>query len=202
MVGVRSTHPLALILDNGQAVKHLFQEYHHWYCSLVNTIAGVRSTSYINHKTPVAQRYYLNQGAQGWCETGRSTSDPTITESEYCQWEAWFVADVSGCLELQDPERVRVLFVKRAAADAVLVHFRIGALKRSSCRVLVGFDKTNICVYQRSVQPFGNAPDLLSDAPLALNCTNSSESMYRIPQLCLRVTPRPRSRYRSFSSSL
>lgn len=81
----------------------------------------------LNSKLPrVRRRYYLNQGAQGWCESGRSTSDPAITESEYCQWEAWFAADVSGCLELQDPERVRVLFVKRAATDAVLVHFRIG----------------------------------------------------------------------------
>lgn len=71
-------------------------------------------------------RYYLNQGAQGWCETGRSTSNSTITESDYCQWETWFIADVSGCLELLDPDRVKVLFVKRAAADAVLVHFRIG----------------------------------------------------------------------------
>ncbi|CAM9974604.1 unnamed protein product, partial [Hapterophycus canaliculatus] len=67
----------------------------------------------------------LNQGAQGWCETGRSTSNSTITESDYCQWETWFIADVSSCLDL-DPGRVRVLFVKRAAADAVLVHFRIG----------------------------------------------------------------------------
>ena len=79
-----------------------------------------------DQQTKPKRRYYLNQGAQGWCESGRSTSDLTITESDYCQWEDWFTADVSGCLELLDPERLRVLFVKRAAADAVLVHFRIG----------------------------------------------------------------------------
>ncbi len=41
---------------------------------------------------------------------------------------------MSGCLGLLDPERVRVLFVKRAAADAVLVHFRIG---KSACLISV-----------------------------------------------------------------
>ncbi|CAN0438718.1 unnamed protein product, partial [Ectocarpus sp. 12 AP-2014] len=64
----------------------------------------------------VQEGYYLNQGAQGWCEAGRAASDSTITGSDYCQWEAWFIADVSGCLALQNPDRVRVLFVKRAAA--------------------------------------------------------------------------------------
>lgn len=72
------------------------------------------------------RRYYLNQGAQGWCETGRSTGNATITNSSYCEWETWFIADVSGALALLDPARVSVLFVKRAAADAVLVHFRVG----------------------------------------------------------------------------
>ncbi|CAM9699013.1 unnamed protein product, partial [Laminaria digitata] len=74
----------------------------------------------------VREGYYLNQGAQGWCETGRKTGNATITESSYCQWETWFIADVSGALVLLDPGRVSVLFVKRAAADAVLVHFRVG----------------------------------------------------------------------------
>lgn len=72
-------------------------------------------------------RYYLNQGAQRWCETGRSTNNATITESPYCQWETWFLSDVTGALDLLDPERVSVLFVKRVAADAVLVHFRVEA---------------------------------------------------------------------------
>lgn len=72
------------------------------------------------------RRYYLNQGAQGWCEMGRSTGNATITESTYCQWETWFIADVSSALVPLDPGRVSVLFVKRAAADAVLVHFRVG----------------------------------------------------------------------------
>eukprot|EP00903_Cladosiphon_okamuranus_P013614 g12679.t1 len=85
----------------------------------------------------VREGYYLNQGSQGWCESGRSASDPTITESDYCQWETWFVADVSGCLELLDPERVRVLFVKRAAADAVLVHFRIGEPQNYATEITV-----------------------------------------------------------------
>lgn len=70
--------------------------------------------------------YYLNQGAQGWCKTGELTGNTTITDSSYCQWETWFIADVSGALELLDPERVRVLFVKKVAADAVLVYFRLG----------------------------------------------------------------------------
>lgn len=70
-------------------------------------------------------RYYLSQGAQGWCERGRLSSDSTITESRYCEWEDWFTSDVSNALALQDPTRVSVLFVKRVAADAVLVHFRI-----------------------------------------------------------------------------
>lgn len=69
-------------------------------------------------------RYYLNQGAQRWCDNGRSSSG--IIDSAYCRWESWFIADISEALAPLDPERVGVLFVKRAAADAVLVQFRLG----------------------------------------------------------------------------
>lgn len=131
-VGVHSTNLSAMVFDKDQGF---------FVFSFRSTTATYDNTSLgsvlpqLKHETPThAKRYYLNQGAQGWCESGRSTSDSTITESEYCQWEAWFVADVSGCLDLQDPERVRVLSVKRAAADAVLVHFRIG----TSPNVLAG----------------------------------------------------------------
>lgn len=72
-------------------------------------------------------RYYLNQGAQGWCTEGRSAGNETVMGSTYCQWETWFVADLAEALALLDSDRVSVLFVKRAALDAVLVHFRVAA---------------------------------------------------------------------------
>lgn len=80
-----------------------------------------------SHRLEFPRRYYLNQGAQRWCETGRSAGNTTVAESTYCQWETWFISDVSNALELQAPDRVSVLFVIRASIDAVLVHFRIGA---------------------------------------------------------------------------
>lgn len=83
------------------------------------------------------ERYYLNQGAERWCEEGRSTNNKTITGSDYCQWESWFSDDISSSIELSDPDRLSMLFVKRAAADAVLVHFRIGAPSNYSVEMTV-----------------------------------------------------------------
>lgn len=45
--------------------------------------------------------------------------------------------DVSSAIGLVDPERVRVLFVKKAATDAVLVHFRLGPPSNYSAEMAV-----------------------------------------------------------------
>ncbi len=67
----------------------------------------------------VLDGYYLNQGSLGIC------NDPGAENvSYYCEFERFFEDDVSRALAIQ-PYRVQVLFVKAAALDAVLVHFRI-----------------------------------------------------------------------------
>lgn len=62
---------------------------------------------------------YLNQGGQGLCETPLLYDYPS-----YCEFERFFEDDVSAALNISS-YRVQVLFVKKAALDAVLVHLRV-----------------------------------------------------------------------------
>lgn len=62
--------------------------------------------------------YYLNQGGLGLCDLDNSTIP------KYCEFERFFEDDVSGALNISS-YRIQILFIKAAALDAVLVHFRV-----------------------------------------------------------------------------
>ncbi len=67
----------------------------------------------------VLEGYYLNQGSLGIC------NDPGASVvAKYCEFERFFEDDVSRALGIKY-YRVQVLFVKVAALDSVLVHFRV-----------------------------------------------------------------------------
>ena len=70
--------------------------------------------------------YYLNQGGLGACDSNLAASSP-----KYCEFERFFEDDVSRALEISY-YRVQILFVKKAAFDASLVHFRILPARRNS----------------------------------------------------------------------
>ena len=65
-------------------------------------------------------------GGLGMCDTAASANN-----SMYCEFERFFEDDVSRALEISS-YRVNILFVKRAAFDSVLVHFRINPPVRTS----------------------------------------------------------------------
>ena len=67
----------------------------------------------------VKEDYYLNQGGQAVCDTADAANIST-----YCEFERFFEDDVSAALAISY-YRVQILFVKKAAFDAVTVHFRI-----------------------------------------------------------------------------
>jgi hypothetical protein len=77
----------------------------------------------------VIDGYYLNQGSLQLCDTDASALNPL-----YCEFERFFEDDVSRALSISS-YRVQVLFVKQAAYDAVLVHFRIMPQQRHSNEV-------------------------------------------------------------------
>ncbi|CAM9722307.1 unnamed protein product [Chrysoparadoxa australica] len=72
----------------------------------------------------VKDGYYLNQGGERWCQKGEEFGDNDITSSAYCEWEWWFLDDVSQALDIAQ-DRVQVLFVKKVLTDSVLVTFRL-----------------------------------------------------------------------------
>ncbi|KAJ8613683.1 hypothetical protein CTAYLR_003143 [Chrysophaeum taylorii] len=59
-------------------------------------------------------------GASRWCDEQEEEEE----ESAYCEWERYFEEDVSRAVGVSR-ERVEVLFVRPAAPDSVLAHFRI-----------------------------------------------------------------------------
>jgi len=61
----------------------------------------------------------LNQGSQGSCD-----GNGTIILRKYCEFERFFEDDISKALAISY-YRVQILFIKSAAFDAVLVHFRV-----------------------------------------------------------------------------
>lgn len=63
--------------------------------------------------------YFLNQGSQEICSTPLLYNYPV-----YCEFERYFVDDLSNALNISY-SRIQVLFVKKAALDAVLIYFRI-----------------------------------------------------------------------------
>ncbi|RYH15905.1 hypothetical protein EON65_30935 [archaeon] len=67
----------------------------------------------------VKDGYYLNQGSLGTCDTPDSAN-----HTKYCEFERFFEDDVSRALTITD-NRVQILFIKSAAYDSVIVHFRI-----------------------------------------------------------------------------
>jgi hypothetical protein len=74
----------------------------------------------------VIDGYYLNQGSLQLCDTDLSSQN-----TEYCEFQRFFEDDVSRALNISS-YRVRILFIKQAAYDAVLVHFRIMPQMRDS----------------------------------------------------------------------
>lgn len=68
----------------------------------------------------VQEGYYLNQGSLGIC----NGEGGAYNVSTYCEFERFFEDDVSRALNISY-YRVQVLFIKSAAPDSVLVHFRI-----------------------------------------------------------------------------
>lgn len=75
----------------------------------------------------VQDGYFLNQGSEGTCNLLNGTA---LTE-QYCEFERFFEDDVSGALNISY-YRVQILFIKSAAYDSVLVHFRITPPNRHS----------------------------------------------------------------------
>ena len=67
----------------------------------------------------VQDGYYIDQGSLGTCDRPGAW-----TYFYYCEFERFFEDDVSLALNISY-YRVHILFVKRAAVDAVLIHFRI-----------------------------------------------------------------------------
>ena len=67
----------------------------------------------------VKNGYYLNGGGLGVCDYVNSAAFET-----YCEFERFFEDDVSRALQISY-YRVQIMFIKKAALDAVLVHFRI-----------------------------------------------------------------------------
>eukprot|EP01038_Epipyxis_sp_PR26KG_P012059 gene12059-16136_t len=73
----------------------------------------------------VKEGYYLNQGSLGICSNIDALNSTLAANfSTYCEFERFFEDDVSRALNISY-YRVQVLFIKTAALDAVLVHFRI-----------------------------------------------------------------------------
>jgi len=68
----------------------------------------------------VVEDYYLNQGSLGTCDYPLLSANNT----QYCEFERFFEDDVARALNISY-YRVQVLFIKAAAYDAVIVHFRI-----------------------------------------------------------------------------
>jgi hypothetical protein len=69
--------------------------------------------------TSVVDGYYLNQGGLGFCD-----SPAALFHTIYCEFERFFEDDMTEALNIMY-NRVQILFIKRAAPDAVLVHFRV-----------------------------------------------------------------------------
>ena len=76
----------------------------------------------------VQEGYYIDQGSLGSCDRPGAW-----TYFYYCEFERFFEDDVSLALNISY-YRVHVLFVKRAAVDAVLVHFRIAPPDHSTAQ--------------------------------------------------------------------
>jgi hypothetical protein len=74
----------------------------------------------------VIDGYYLNQGGLGICNLEGAQNYPV-----YCEFERFFEDDIADCLSIS-PNRVQLMFVKKAALDQVLVHFRILPSRRDS----------------------------------------------------------------------
>jgi hypothetical protein len=77
-------------------------------------------------KHAVKDGYYLNQGSLGICDEPGG-----YNVSEYCEFERFFEDDVARAVNVSY-FRVQVLFVKSAALDSVLVHFRFTPQKPES----------------------------------------------------------------------
>lgn len=81
----------------------------------------------------VLDGYYLNQGSLGIC------NEPGADKhAYYCEFERFFEDDVARALNIT-AYRVQVLFVKSAALDAVLVHFRIMPPMRNATEATVPY---------------------------------------------------------------
>lgn len=84
--------------------------------------------------------YYLNQGGLNLCDVngtnvgmnpyvddGSGSFNQTLIPTDiirYCEFEYMFEQDIAKSVDI-DSRRVQVLFIKEAAPDASLVHFRI-----------------------------------------------------------------------------
>ena len=84
----------------------------------------------------VKEGYYLDQGGLGSCDR-----EGAWTYFYYCEWERFFEDDVSHALNISY-YRVQILFVRKAAVDAVLVQFRINPPDRS--RHYTSFDEMTV----------------------------------------------------------
>lgn len=106
-------------LYDGNVTKHIVKE---WGLEVVTWDMSVKLTYAIEvvGGPDVIDGYYLNQGGRGLCD---SQTD-AILYPTYCEFERFFEDDISRALNVSY-YRVNILFIKKAAYDAVLVHFRI-----------------------------------------------------------------------------
>lgn len=74
----------------------------------------------------VKDGYYLNQGSLGICDVAGS-----YNVTEYCEFERFFEDDIARAANISY-YRVQVLFIKSAALDSVLVHFRLTPAMKGS----------------------------------------------------------------------
>jgi len=81
----------------------------------------------------VQKDYYLNQGNLGVCDSLYEKNYST-----YCEFERFFEDDLSKALNVTY-YRIQVLFIKSAALDAVLIHFRVLPSKKGTHEPNVSF---------------------------------------------------------------
>jgi predicted transcriptional regulator len=79
-------------------------------------------------------------GGLGLCDTAES-----LNHSMYCEFERFFEDDISRALEISS-YRVNILFIKKAALDAVLIHFRIVPAMRNSGEINVTMAQAHLLI--------------------------------------------------------
>ena len=92
-----------------------------WGLEVLNWDVSLKLTYPIENigGSAVKSNFYLDQGGFGSCDRSES-----LNISYYCEFERFFEDDIAYALNVSY-YRIQILFIKKAAVDAVLVHFRI-----------------------------------------------------------------------------